>query len=130
MDQRLNRRPVRKYGSSGHRPAIGAVTPFVVLSKSRNINEQITASMANISFCDQMAWRQNLAVVERASRNDLALIGENIFDVARSSSNASPIAVPAELRSCKTLVGGRLHRKDRELLSGSAGLESIRLLFQ
>lgn len=40
MDQRLNQRPVRKYGSSGHRPAIGAVTPFVVLSKSRNINEQ------------------------------------------------------------------------------------------
>jgi len=99
-----------KYGSSGRRPAIGAVTPFVVLSKSRNSKEQITASTANTSFRDQMAWRQKIAVIEKASRTDMALTGDDIFDVVKYSSDTSPIAVPAKLRRCRTLVGEQLGR--------------------
>lgn len=49
-------------------------------------------------------------MIERASRIDMALTGDNIFDVVKSSSDASPIALPAKLRRYRTLVGEQLGR--------------------
>lgn len=62
IDKNLKRRPVRKYGSSDHRPTIGAFTPFVLLSKSRktmdNIMRREKSAMATSSRLQalEMPW--------------------------------------------------------------------------
>ena len=49
------------------------------------------ANTANKHFGAQTAWRHEEAVVERASRIDVALTGENILDGAKNASETSNV---------------------------------------